>query len=454
MNLTLSHPVQLAAIGCILASQSHAQCTIQDLTGSSASVGDRFGSDVALDGGLAIVGAENDDTLGANSGAAYVYDLASGLAVEEAKLLASDGTASDHFGLDVAIDGDVAIVGAPGLYTGVSGPGAAYVFRRIGGTWIEEQILVPSGSENDDNFGYSIALDGGRALIGAPHWGNGDAAVYVFELVGSSWTEVQELIPGDIGFGDAFGEELALDGDRILISSPFDNLGGLSSAGSVYVYEETGGLWSQAAKFTAVVPEAAEFFGHSLDLAGDLAFVGAPYGDGAVADVHVTERWHRSPVKPTTPSVNWAAVHSRRSAHDRARLRGDLTRHVGAGRRALLHEQRGRRRLRQRDQPLARAPPGRLAERGQGAHLRARGADLDRDRHHEPRCLDEVRLLDLPGRGPRTDRGDRAIHRLGRLRSDRGVLRRGLQRERDLRPLRALLRVERRRERERGSRRV
>ena len=255
MNLTLSHPVQLAAIGCILASQSHAQCTIQDLTGSSASVGDRFGSDVALDGGLAIVGAENDDTLGANSGAAYVYDLASGLAVEEAKLLASDGTASDHFGLDVAIDGDVAIVGAPGLYTGVSGPGAAYVFRRIGGTWIEEQILVPSGSENDDNFGYSIALDGGRALIGAPHWGNGDAAVYVFELVGSSWTEVQELIPGDIGFGDAFGEELALDGDRILISSPFDNLGGLSSAGSVYVYEETGGLWSQAAKFTAVVPE-------------------------------------------------------------------------------------------------------------------------------------------------------------------------------------------------------
>lgn len=275
MKLLLSSLLHAASMACILASPSAAQCTIQDFTGSSAAIGDGFGRALALDGLHAIVGAIGDDTLAENSGAAYVFDLTSGLAVEDAKLLASDGAAYDYFGSAVAIDGDLAIVGAAGATSG-GNPGSAYVFRRTGGAWVEEAVLVPSSSDIGDGFGASIALDGDRAFIGAPHQGGNDAAVYVFEFSTGSWSEVQEIIPADIWLGDAFGKALSLDGDRILISSPFDSAGAATSAGSVYVYEESGGTWSETAKFNADIPESGEFFGYSLDLDGDFAFVGAP----------------------------------------------------------------------------------------------------------------------------------------------------------------------------------
>ncbi|MEN8165300.1 MAG: FG-GAP repeat protein, partial [Acidobacteriota bacterium] len=71
-----------------------------------------FGDSVAVDGNVAVIGAAQDDTLGADAGAAYVYHYDGANWAYETKLTAVDGVADDLFGISVAISGDVMIVGA------------------------------------------------------------------------------------------------------------------------------------------------------------------------------------------------------------------------------------------------------------------------------------------------------------------------------------------------------
>jgi hypothetical protein len=80
------------------------------------------------------------------------------------KLLASDAEAFQEFGNAIAIEGDYAVVGVPRSGVG----GAAYVLRRFGSTWIEQQRLVASDAEEFDRFGQSVAICGRCILSGAP----------------------------------------------------------------------------------------------------------------------------------------------------------------------------------------------------------------------------------------------------------------------------------------------
>ena len=155
---------------------------VAKLTASDASSGSLFGAGVALDGDRALVGAEIEDEQGSESGAAYVYDRdASGDWLETAKLLPSDGDASDRFGRGVSLDGDRALVGAFGVR---SGRGAAYVFALDGGVWAEQAILLADpASGSNDFFGLDVALSGTTAFVGA--YGvdapTTNGAAYVFE---------------------------------------------------------------------------------------------------------------------------------------------------------------------------------------------------------------------------------------------------------------------------------
>ncbi|MCH8165011.1 MAG: hypothetical protein IH889_05325 [Planctomycetes bacterium] len=91
---------------------------------------DHFGEVVAIEDGMAIVGVRMDDDNGEDSGSAYVYrfDLDTSMWVEQAKLLASDGSAGDQFGDAVAVGNGQVIVGAP--FDQDNGPdsGSAYIF--------------------------------------------------------------------------------------------------------------------------------------------------------------------------------------------------------------------------------------------------------------------------------------------------------------------------------------
>jgi hypothetical protein len=91
---------------------------------------------------------------------------------QQAELTASDGASVDSFGNSVALSGDTALIGAP---TG-NRTGAAYVFGRSGTTWSQQAKLTASDGAFDDLFGYSVALSGDSALIGA----TGKNVAYVF----------------------------------------------------------------------------------------------------------------------------------------------------------------------------------------------------------------------------------------------------------------------------------
>ena len=141
---------------------------------------------------------------------------------EQQKLTASDVAANAAFGFSVSLssDGKTALIGAPGDFC-PSGPnlfcGAAYVFVHKGGSWMEQQKLTVSNAVGGGVFGFSVALAAGgrRALIGdrdaeCPAVGGECGAAYVFVRDGGSWVERQKLTASDAALGDFFGGSVAL----------------------------------------------------------------------------------------------------------------------------------------------------------------------------------------------------------------------------------------------------
>ena len=133
------------------------------------------------------MGAYLDDDNGFDSGSAYIFIRRGDDWIQQAKLIANDGTVADFFGWSVSIDGDYAIVGA---YLGnVNGQrsGSAYMFTRSGTIWTEQAKLIASDEAVADFFGISVAIDSNYVLVGAN--GNNDitngndiGSAYIYEL--------------------------------------------------------------------------------------------------------------------------------------------------------------------------------------------------------------------------------------------------------------------------------
>ena len=136
------------------------------LTASDAAVGDNFGNSVAIAGDTIVVGACYKSS---GTGAVYVFLTTDGGATYDqvAKLTADDGAEWDYFGWSVAIAGGTIVVGA---YSKDSYRGAVYVFRTSdgGATYGQVAKLTASDAATDDNFGISVAIDGGTVVVGAP----------------------------------------------------------------------------------------------------------------------------------------------------------------------------------------------------------------------------------------------------------------------------------------------
>jgi hypothetical protein len=253
-------------------------------------VGDFFGGSVAISGDTVIVGAYLDDTVAnVNQGAAYVFTRSAGVWTQQDKLQADDGEANDLFGFSVAIDGDTVIIGAHLNDTGANAnQGAAYVFTRSGGTWSQQQKLTASDPGGGDFFGISIALDGGTSVIGASgKIERGDAgagAAYIFTLSGGTWTEQQKLLPDVSAPDNFFGAAAALSGDTALIGSFGDDIGANADQGSAVVFVRSGSTWTKQARLTADDGSADDKFGLSVALNGDTAVIGATGDDLNGAD--------------------------------------------------------------------------------------------------------------------------------------------------------------------------
>jgi len=261
--------------------------TEQKLTASDGAAGDQFGWSVAVDGDVALVGAYlDDDNQGLSSGSAYVFIHDGSGNWTEQKLTASDLAEADDFGWSVAVDGDVALVGARGDDDKGTDSGSVYVFSRDGsGNWTEQKLTASDGAIGDE-FGRSVAVDGGVALVGAyldDDKGTDSGSVYVFSRDGSgNWTE-QKLTASDGAIGDDFGWSVAVDGDVALVGARDDDDDdkGINS-GSVYVFSRDGsGNWTEQ-KLTASDGAIGDEFGRSVAVAGDVALVGARDDDKGI----------------------------------------------------------------------------------------------------------------------------------------------------------------------------
>ena len=213
------------------------------LTRPDGHVAQIFGLSLAADDDTLVVGAFYDNESATNAGAAYVYRLTGGTWELEAKLRASDGGSNDTLGTAVDVQGDYAIVGAPGDDDGGTDAGAAYVFRRIGATWSEHAKLAPGGLVDGDYAGESVHIGNGYALLtslGHDEGATDVGAVFPYQLLGSNWSPLGMLIPDDAHAGNAFGIGLAVIDATALIGAAGDAQGG-QNAGSVYHFDLAAG---------------------------------------------------------------------------------------------------------------------------------------------------------------------------------------------------------------------
>ena len=253
----------------------------QKLIASDVTAYMAYATSVDVSGDTIVIGAPIDQDI---RGAAYVYTRAGGVWTETQKLLASDGVASDEYGIDVAIDGDTIVVGAKMEDSSpITNNGALYVYERAtNGLFGSEQKLLSSDSASGDRLGHSVAISNDTIVAGAPEDDvtvsgsvkSNAGSVRIFERSGVTWVEEQSLSAFDAANTDLFGWDVGVDGDLIVVGAYFDDdLGG--SSGSVYVYAEGDGGWSIDKKITASDGRAGDFFGHSVDVSGDLIGVGA-----------------------------------------------------------------------------------------------------------------------------------------------------------------------------------
>ena len=237
---------------------------------------DFFGISVAVSGDTAIVGADSG-VLNSYPGSAYVFTRSGSGWTQQAKLVATGGTADDRFGVSVAISGDTAIVGAPRVDTGDQG--TAYVFTRSGSVWTQQAQLSATGDAAKDSFGSSVAISGDTAIVGAHRVNTSNpGTAYVFTRSGSIWTRQAQLLAADGTDDDFFGISVAISGDTAVVGAYWDDVGRKNAQGSAYVFTRSSGIWTQQTKLLANDGAAGDRFGDSVAISGETVIVGAVYG--------------------------------------------------------------------------------------------------------------------------------------------------------------------------------
>jgi len=257
------------------------------LTASDGAAGDSFGGSLALSGRTMLAGAFLDDDRGTDSGSVYVFNADPvGRWHESGKLTASDGASGDHFGLFMDATESTAVIGAPNS----NGLGAAYVFERLpNGEWLEMARLSEDALPEGAEFGGAVAISGDTIVIGAPNddqagVASGSLFIYQREADGF-WNLQRKLTASDASLHAQFGRSVVIDGDDMVVCSPYDDDNGAGS-GSAYLFKRNdGGVWLETTKFLASDGRSGDMFGGFMPaIAGDSVLVGARYANHNGAD--------------------------------------------------------------------------------------------------------------------------------------------------------------------------
>jgi hypothetical protein len=247
------------------------------LTGPDSAADDVFGFSVAIDGDVALVGAPECDRSGANSGAVYAFEKGQG-AIDLGR---DDTSAFGEFGHAVALNGNLALIGKPGDSEFGKDAGAAYLYRRDDRKhWNRVGRLVAADAAAGERFGESVAIEENTVLAGSYGYGiRGTGSVYVFqEDERGVWRQQAKLDSGINTPDDRFGCQIAIDGNLVVVGASGSN----TNSGVVYLFERDGsGNWSKLIGLTPPGGRANSFFGDAVALWDRTVVVGAP-GIGSV----------------------------------------------------------------------------------------------------------------------------------------------------------------------------
>lgn len=264
-----------------------------------------FGRAVGIFADRVIVGAPDEDESPSriDRGAAYVFVKNGVDWTLEATLRSA--AANGYFGGAVAISGDTVVIGA-GYGSVSNATGAAFVFSREAGVWVEKAILLAPFGGHNDGFGGSVAIEGDTIVVGATREAsnatgvNGDqtnnaaqnaGAAYIFIRSAGAWSFQAYLKASNTGAGDQFGTSVAISGNTLLVGAPSEasnatavngsqSDNSMSSSGAAYVFVRNGTVWTQQAYLKASNTQANSDFGHSVAIMGDTAVIGSPSEDG------------------------------------------------------------------------------------------------------------------------------------------------------------------------------
>lgn len=308
MKLHTSITAAFAGFAALLVSVPIGAETLNEddsLKGSYVGQGDNFGIGLALDGDTAAVGAFAHTWAGFNyEGAVFVFtrDANGKWNKKPLKLVQDDPSTGDNLGISVALDEDRGTIVA-GAYDKAFNPvptsgrinqaGAAYVFKRDGGQWTQQQKLLAPTPTAYERFGAAVAIDGDFVAIGAlgqdryvrKGADNDRGSVYVFRRTDVNGTELWKpegkLVAADAELHDRFGRAIDIDGDTIMVGAYGDD-----NQGSVYVFKRdfdqatSAWIWTEHSKLTTSGPENGQAFGISVALQGNTAIIGA-HGDSS-----------------------------------------------------------------------------------------------------------------------------------------------------------------------------
>lgn len=201
------------------------------LLASDAMAFARFGGSVAADGALIAVGAPGHQAIATDAGSAYVFrrNPITENWEQEATLVAPDVGLGDGFGTSIAIDRNLAVVGSPGDDQHGTDTGAAYVFRydENDGQWVYEAKLSTSDSTDEARLGHSVTINGDTVVVGGSYESargdsTGPAYVFRFDAQSLAWIELAELEPRDGAMGRKFGWSVSVSGQTAIVGAPVD----------------------------------------------------------------------------------------------------------------------------------------------------------------------------------------------------------------------------------------
>ncbi len=252
------------------------------LVGADGAAGDSFGYSVAIVANTAVCGAYAKNA-GPNQfqGAAYVFTRSGTVWTQQAKLLASDGGTNDFFGTSISLTTDTIAIGANGATVSAkAAQGAVYVFVRSGIIWTQQAKLIASDGLASDYLGASVGISNNTIVAGALYKAVGpnpfQGAAYIFTRAGTVWSQQAKLVASDGAPFDYFGNAAVVAGDTAIFGAYNQTVGANANQGVAYAFQRSGTTWTQQSKLLSADGAPGDAFGTSVAIAGSTAVAGAP----------------------------------------------------------------------------------------------------------------------------------------------------------------------------------